>query len=472
MAMTYERIYRKDQWIVDDQGKVTGVRISGKNTELSGIVTSSRNPLTGGNRISRLQAGSQLVPVEMKYKRSTVAIVGDSFAVREAPEAGPNWYGRHTYNGLFYWTNIMLGARFECLYVSGESGSPPWTWLTNGSVDAALVYSPEYLWLTGAAGGSVTTNTAADYIAAYTSIFDKAASAGSRIIVHLMPPSTALSTAATRLRTQQVNAWLKHTAPLNWDVIPLSLAGATLAPGSLTYQAEATNLTDGTHWQCPGAFSAATIAARTLDPLIPKWSPPWVESYDSASGGNTAFIQSPLMIGTGGGLGTLTSTTGIPAGWTATITAGESGTANTSARTDGESGGWLDFAVTFTATGKYAEVYNGGADLCGKVAGDYVEFFAEMKIDPATAARIKAPYFYVEFANAGIKYATGGDKGSLPPKALGLASFVGKTASDIYILHADKTQIPAGTTAFNVTVGIASAGAGTCNFSIGRVAIK
>lgn len=52
MAMTYERIGPKDQWIVDDQGKVTGVRISGKNTELSGIVTSSRNPLTGGSALS------------------------------------------------------------------------------------------------------------------------------------------------------------------------------------------------------------------------------------------------------------------------------------------------------------------------------------------------------------------------------------------------------------------------------------
>jgi len=52
MAMTYERIGPKDQWIVDDQGEVTGVRISGKNTELSGIVTSSRNPLTGGVEFS------------------------------------------------------------------------------------------------------------------------------------------------------------------------------------------------------------------------------------------------------------------------------------------------------------------------------------------------------------------------------------------------------------------------------------
>ena len=52
MAMTYERIGPKDQWIVDDQGEVTGVRISGKNTELSGIVTSSRNPLTGGVEVS------------------------------------------------------------------------------------------------------------------------------------------------------------------------------------------------------------------------------------------------------------------------------------------------------------------------------------------------------------------------------------------------------------------------------------
>ena len=455
--------------VVGDDGKVTDLAIDGQRFNL---VSSKTNPLTGGNRISRMQAGSQLVPVEMKYKRSTVAIVGDSFAVREMPTVGPNWYGRRTPNGMFYWANIMLGARFEPVYVNGESGTYPGTWLTNGTLDAALALKPDYLWLTGDCDGGGTSATFADYVSWLTQIFDRASAAGSRIIIHLMPPSTALTTSAVRLRTQQVNQWLKSVAPLNWDVIPLSLSAATLATGSLTYQAEAMNLTDGTHWQCPGAFQAAILAAKQLDPLIPKWSPPWIDMYDSASGGITNFLPSPTMLGTGGGLSVLTSATGIPAGWTATITAGESGTANTSSRSDGEIGNWLDYAVTFTAASKKAEAYVAAANMSGKVAGDYVEFFAEMKIDPATAARIKAPYFFIEFVGAGTKYATGGDVGSVPPKELGLASFTGRIAGDIYTMHTDKVKIPAGTTAFYVTVGVMSAGAGTCNFSVGRVALK
>jgi len=462
--------YRIDRHTI---GVVGNMSFRDPNTQvMTSAVTVNTDPVTVGDRVTRLSAGSQFVPVEMKYKRSTVAIVGDSFAVREKPEAGPAWFGRRNMTGLFYWTNIILGARFQVIYASGENGTVPGTWVTNGSIDAALATYPDYLWLTGDADGGGTSATTADYIGWFTDIFNRASAAGARVIVHLLPPSTSLATAAVRLRTQQVNAWLAYTAPLNWDVVPMNLAAATLASASLTYQPESTNLTDGTHYTCPGAFQAAIIAARILDPLIPKWNPPWIEMYDLASGGETAFLPSPLMFGTGGGLSVLTSSTGVPAGFVASITAGESGTVNTSARTDGETGNWLDYAVTFTAANKRADLYANQASLSGKTVGDYVEFFAEMKIDPATAARIRSFYFYIEFRSAGTKYATGGDIGNIPTKDWGLASFTGKTASDIYIMHTDKIQIPAGSTHFNVSIGINSAGAGTCNFSIGRITLK
>ena len=76
MAMTYERIGPKDQWIVDDQGKVTGVRISGKNTELSGIVTSSRNPVTGVLEFSEA-TDTKTVP------GSRFVLLGDSILAAE-----------------------------------------------------------------------------------------------------------------------------------------------------------------------------------------------------------------------------------------------------------------------------------------------------------------------------------------------------------------------------------------------------
>jgi len=85
--MTYERIGPKDQWIVDDQGEVTGVRISGKNTELSGIVTSSRNPLTGGVEVS---ANGKLVGQSFMVPLPTGDLAVDHAAITAFFDAAPN----------------------------------------------------------------------------------------------------------------------------------------------------------------------------------------------------------------------------------------------------------------------------------------------------------------------------------------------------------------------------------------------
>jgi hypothetical protein len=419
--------------------------------------------------------GYNISPINTKpltNRQWRVGIVGDSFAVRDTPANGPNWYGYRDTTSLFFNTNIMLGHRLNLVYVDGIAGTTYPQWDNGTRIEAALAQGLDYLWLTGDGDGGDTTSTGAAHIAALTSIFTKCLKKGVTPIMHTIPPSTAFATAAVRLRVQQVNSWLKYTAPTLFPVIIIPVEGASLASGSNTYQAD-TNLTDGTHYQYPGAFNAAQIAFKVLDPLIPRWNIPWLTSYDSASGGLTQVLQSPIMNGTGGGASVLTTTTGVPPGITVGITAGESGTVNRSARTDLEPGGWLDYACTFTAADKTATLqFNGaGTGLAGKSIGDYVQFFCEFKFDTSTIARVKFPYFYVEFIGAGTKYASAFDVGSVPAQPLANANWSNRTSNDIFIFATPRLQIPTGTTNFYFNAGVRSAAAGTCNFSIGRIAI-
>lgn len=408
-------------------------------------------------------------PKSSVNRRWKIGIVGDSFAVRETPSNGPNWYGPRDTTGLFTNTNILLHHRFDPVYFDGVVGTTYPQWDNGVRIESALAQNLDYLWLTGDGDGGDTTSTATTYINALTSIMAKCQGAGVVPIMHTIPPGNALATAAVRLRAQQVNQWLRYSAPSQFPLIVIPVDGATLAAGSNTYQADAT-LTDGTHYQYPGAFNAAQIAYRVLDPLIPKWNIPWLSSYDSGSGGVTQVIPTPIMNGTGGGVSVLTTTTGVPPGITAGATAGESGTVNRSARTDLEPGGWLDYACTFTAADKVATLQMNGAGggLAGRQIGDFVQFFCEFKFDVSTIARVKFPYFYVEFIGAGTKYATSFDVGNVPAQPLGIANWANRTSNDILVLATPKMQIPAGTTNFYFNAGVRSAAAGTCNFSIGR----
>jgi hypothetical protein len=141
--MTYERIDRKDQWIVDDQGKVTGVRISGKNTELSGIVTSSRNPLTGwidllldqksipfgGTSIAFY--GDSLVENSSSYLTpisTPVQSLGAGFAVKGTELNCPAGDGTLTYSGA---TKTLTWAAF------GESAG-----VATDASKTGLIYVP------------------------------------------------------------------------------------------------------------------------------------------------------------------------------------------------------------------------------------------------------------------------------------------------------------------------------------------
>jgi hypothetical protein len=405
-------------------------------------------------------------------RRSTVGLLGDSFVVRDMAEEGPNWYGFRNTTSLFTWTNILLGQRFNPIYWDGVTGSSPVAWAADARLNNLIAAAPDYAWLSGDPDGGDTALTYAQLVAAYSKIFDACRAAGIKVITHTQPPSNQLTTAATRARTQNINAWLKSVATREYGVIVVEVAGASLLSTSLTYQPNTTTLTDGVHYQCPGAFQAACLMAQVLDPIVPKWQIPWLNSYDLSSGFTTQALPSPIMVGTGGGVSVLTTTTGVPAGWSANITAGESGTVNTSARADLQPGNWLDYACTFTATDKQATLTQSSAsNLGGKVVGDTVQFFCEMKIDTATAARIKFPFFYVEFRGAGTKYATAFDVGNTPTQPLSAASFALKTSNDIYVFGTKPMQIPPSSTGYNWNVGVMSSGAGTCNFSIGRICL-
>lgn len=448
----------------------------GTYTSVNGVITiTNSNDIAYANQVGLIHyTGSPLASPGNRQR--TLAVLGDSFGVRDTwSTTGPNWYGWTDPTSLFNWTNVLLGQRFNAIYFDGVSGTTYPQWDNGVRVENALASGADYLWLTGDGDGGDTTSTAATYIAALTSIFTKCHNAGVIPIMHTIPPENSLTTAATRLRTQLVNQWLTYTAPqLFPSLIVMPIGGAWLLAGSLTYQPD-TNLNDGTHAYLPGAFNVAQLCAAILDPLIPKWTPPWLDMYDASSGGITSVIQSPIMVGTGGGVSVLTSA-GIPNGWTASATGtapADTGTANTSARTDLKPGNWLDYAVTFGAADHDAQAYFNGTSqgMGGKNIGDNVQFFAEMKIDPATAARVKGIYLFAEFVNAGTKYAAALFTGAMPTQGLGAANWSARSASDIYVLGTPAMAIPPGTTGFRITAGLRSLGAGACNFSVGRVAM-
>lgn len=417
-------------------------------------------------------APGYIVGLSKENRRRTVAIVGDSFGVRETPLTGPNWYGFSLQTSVFQWCNAILGQRFKLIHASGVNGSAPWEWVTDGRVAAALATNPEFLWLTGALDGSIYTTQ--QYIDAYSTIFSMANTAGVVVICHIKPPNTVNSTSAHRRIIQEFNDWLINTAPLLYSVVPIDVSGATLAANSLTFQPEASILTDGTHYNCSGAFSAGSICARQLAALIPPVELPFTHSYGSLNGGLSQVLESPNMNGAAGGLSALTSSTGVPNGWTAAITAGESGTVNTSARTDLNQGQWLDFDVTFTAADKTASIScnRTSAGLGGLSVGDSIGLFVEVKVDPATISKLKIPRAYLEFNGAGTKYLSSFFAGSLPTNGIGVSRTGLVTSNNCtMVLHTGYLQIPENTTSFAFNIGFASQAAGNCKFSIGRVAL-
>ena len=264
------------------------------------------------------------------------------------------------------------------------------------------------------------------------------------------------------------NEWLVNVAPTLYEVIVINVAGASLSRASNLFLPDLT-VTDGVHWKCGGAFGAAALMAEELDNVIPRAPIPWLDMYESGTT-RTGTIQSPNMIGSSGSVSVLTTTTGVPDGWAASADAGQSGTVNTSPRMDGAPGNWLDFDVTFTAINKVAHARAATGKKGTLAAGvDSVEFFAEIKMDETTLQVVNFPYFYVKFTGTANSYAASFNPGNTSSLPLGNTLVKNKYTRGVLTLSTGRVPIPAGTTGFDIYVGMQSAGAGNCKFSVGRV---
>ena len=446
---------------------VTGSIVPGTvEARLASAVTFNNDPVTGVNDLGN-------IPTNQLYKatrRATMAVVGDSFAAYSGLVLDPaGWSGVYYSNKPMTWVRAMLGVRFDFIYYSGASGTPPSTWITNGSVDSAIATHPDYLFITGDADGGATS--VADFTAAYAEIFRRANVAGVMCIAHTIPPNNTLASAGARTNVQKYNEWLTNVAASLYNVIVINVTGASLDRTSNLYVPDLT-VTDGVHWGRGGAFGAGALMAKVLDTIIPVGPPvPWIEMYEDDGTKRHGVIKSPLNTGTGGSISILTTSTGIPDGKVVSASAGQSGTCNTSARLDGEPGNWLDFDVTFTAVDKYARSYELNAGrLGGLVAGtDSIEFFAEIKLDESTLAVVKFPYFYVEFSGLTNIYLASIAPTPSSTYAVGSTMVKNTYTAGVLTLSTGRVLIPAGATAYNIYCGVQSASSGNCKFSIGRI---
>jgi len=402
-------------------------------------------------------------------RKSTMAVIGDSFAVDSGLIESSTWSGVYKPTSPIVWCRAMLGARFDIIFHSGASGTAAPVWLTNGSVDNALARYPDYLFVTGDADQGATSFS--DFVAAYSEIFRRANSASVLPIVHTIPPNNTIPNAAQRATVQKQNEWLTNVAPTLFNVIVVNVTGASLARDSSSFVPDL-NVTDGVHWTRGGAFGAGAILAEALDGIIKPCAPmPWLEMYEDDGTLRHGVIQSPCNIGSGGSVSILTTTTGVPAGQTVSASAGQSGTVNTSARYDGAPGNWLDFDVDFTAVDKFARTYSYSANRTGgKVANvDYIEFFAEIKLDDSTLSIVKFPYFYVEFSGMANVYLASIAPTPSSTYPVGATLVKNKYTAGTLVLSTGRIKVPAGTTGYYIYCGVQSASAGNCKFSIGRV---
>ena len=317
------------------------------------------------------------------YARTTtmgVVTLGDSRMARDGSVTAPLPGETAVYNsdrGIFTWANTILRKRFTHLVNGGMGGDTVAQMLAR--VDALLAnYHPG--WVVGFGHiNSVSANlTAAAIIADLTTIFDKIAASGARVVWGTDWPAVS-STTPQRAVLYAVNEWLRGQTATRRGFSLVDYQSVLVDP--TTGNPLAAYQTDGLHQESAGALVLGQQLATVLGALTAR-SDRLIASNDDP----TNLITNGMLTG---------NSSGTASGWgssNATLV----GTRTKVARTDGFPGEWQQNAVA-GASGWY--FFRWQLDIGATLAvGDVIRFECEFETDAADWAAKK---FYAQISAQG-----------------------------------------------------------------------
>lgn len=266
------------------------------------------------------------MPITILNPPNTIVLLGDSITDLNALGGG---------RGFFNWANIILSQRFKVIKESGIGGERSDQILARVPADV-LAYKPGYcMVLVGT--NDITQGYSADVtFANIKKIYEMLMTAKIKVIASTILPHTGYTTSALRIEYFKLNRLIRDYAWQNKNIIFADFASVFIDSIN-AYPVPATGMIpigDTVHPSTQGAYKIGKYLANILDPLVTKH-----DSLVILQGDPNNISVNPMMVGTGGTLGTGAS--GVVAdGWTLVRATGSK-----VSRVDGKPGIWQQIYV-------------------------------------------------------------------------------------------------------------------------------
>lgn len=359
------------------------------------------------------------VSINSLSARKKIALVGDSFVVRDYLSVGTNppTIGT-TVSGIFSAAITELKQSLEIVYLSGVNGSlitDADTGESSGFLSRlpdALATDADYVYIPFSVNSFKNATVSMSFdalVESYSKAFFMIREAGKIPVTTTYFPSYFNDTALEQLTAVRFTDWLLDQQS-NSDLIVCDVRYSCADKSSLTLQADQycvekvggvignTNV----HRNPAGVILDAKAIAASLKKYIPTFDVPWIHSYNaSASNSRISAIQNPIMVGTTGSKDN--GTTGsVAANWGVSPSVGDACAASKVTRTDAP-GEWQQIVWTPAAASKKLEFYSAPRfDLGDKSGGDAIEYLLEFEIDDLNVGMLKSMFCQATFYNSSV----------------------------------------------------------------------
>lgn len=367
--------------IMSDRIRPSDLPYAGSRPSGVGFCKNSNGDLMwdGGGSISAIGGGSGV-------SSNTIAILGDSFDDRaETSTSSP-----FATNGYAVWhcTNMLMMGRLSFVYIDGISGTGALAGATfyRDRISAAIASGAKWLAIRASINDISADNTASALIAEYSALFERANSAGMKIISNSITPSTvAINSTARRSAWVKFNQWILNVAPTLFDIVVIPMHWQTSDKTVLTGASSTTYMGDGTHPDFSGSMLLATTAAEVLDKHFPAQHP-LLSMQAIGTADWTAADPNPINVGSGTATGTGISGNVATSMLLSTNAGLGTVVGSKVARSDGP-GEWQQTVWTPTAANQIM-LYQPSANIslnAGLAIGDVISAAMEFEVDAATA---------------------------------------------------------------------------------------